>query len=1432
MEEEEEDQFSRSTPSALRLRWDVFLSFRGEDTRDNFTDRLYSALDTSGVRVFRDNNGLTQGDQIDRGLVEAIEDSAAAIAIISDNYASSRWCLEELAHIFQSPRLVLPVFYRVDPSDVRRQRGPFEEDFKALEERFGVQKVVRWRKAMERVGGISGWVYNNSEESDLIQNIVKRILAELSNSPVVVASYVVGLDFCLEELVELLDVKQNGQQVLGLHGLGGIGKTTLAKALYNKLARHFQCRSFLSSVRENFKSRQNGPEFLQKKIVGDLSSHKVPPTFSDAKSYVLEMKRILKQNRVLLVLDDIDDAGQLKELAGSREWYSEGSRIVITTRDAAVLPTDFVDKIYEVKSLGKSESLKLFSHHAFRRENPTGAFLNLSKEIVSCTGGLPLALEVFGSLLYGKRIVEEWQDALAKLKQIRGPELQGALKISYDALDVQERSIFLDIACLFLNLEMNREDVIDALRGSYFGVETAITTLVSRSLIKFIDSEQLWMHDQIRDMGRQIIVEENLSDVYGRSRIWNPADVLGLFQDGKGTRDIQGIVLDLEKKNFPRDKKARAIAWQQLRQTPNFTSAVTYFREIYKEHHHRYATKDGEVILNATSFESMVNLRLLQFSNVKLEGHLKRLPAQLKWLQWRKCSLRSLPSDFFPRELAVLDLSESKIERIWGRKWCWHAQQNVMNLRHCNNITEIPDLSGYEKLEKLILERCTKLEKIHQSMGDLRSLRHLNLNHCLSLVEFPEDVSGLKNVEILTLSGCTKLRSLPKNIECMISLRVLLLDDTVIGHLPENIFRLTKLEKLSLERCSSLKRLPRHVGKLISLREISLYHSALEEIPASFGSLRSLETLDLMWCRSLTVIPESVGNLKSLTKFYLSGSSVKLVPSSIGYLYYLKELSLGKCFHIKMLPASIEGLSSLTELQLDDMQITGLPDQIGALISVKKLEMRNCKLLSSLPDSIGKMLALEKLIITNAAITELPVSIGSLENLFILRLNKCKNLQRLPDSFGDLRNLRHLLMEETAMTELPETFGKLLNLMILKMAKKPDGQLAQSSETIDPVINVEREAESILLPPSFSKLISLEEFDARAWKISGQLPDNFEKLTSLKILNLSHNDFFSLPSSMSGLSVLRELFLSSCSKLKALPPLPSSLLNINASNCIALESIHSLSNLTCLQDLNLSNCGKLVDVPGIECLKSLRRLHMVGCTSCAQAVRKIDKVALKNLGNLSFPGSEVPEWLTSDVVSFSKRKNISLKAVIIGFVISVDCGGLVDSRHQLPVVPGVNAKILRLNETVHTSGMFLAGVPRTDEDQTYLCRYEDYHPLVSILKDGDKIEVGMQNLSIFEGLQLKKRGIHLIFENDDDYDGDEESLDQSQQSISERLRRFIGSPRKGDLITGSRGENKQELQKHVSDCFQGILGYAKYKPSLIVLISLILGIAFAWWLKV
>src|SRR5688572_24230829 len=106
---------------AKRLSWDVFLSFRGEDTRP-FTTSLHGFLQSNGVRAFLDNEGMARGDVIQPSLEEAIVDSALAVAILSPRYADSRWCLHELSRIFECRKRVLPVFYRVDPSEVRRQR--------------------------------------------------------------------------------------------------------------------------------------------------------------------------------------------------------------------------------------------------------------------------------------------------------------------------------------------------------------------------------------------------------------------------------------------------------------------------------------------------------------------------------------------------------------------------------------------------------------------------------------------------------------------------------------------------------------------------------------------------------------------------------------------------------------------------------------------------------------------------------------------------------------------------------------------------------------------------------------------------------------------------------------------------------------------------------------------------------------------------------------------------------------------------------------------------------------------------------------------------------------------------------------------------------------------------------------------------------------
>ncbi|CAL5402432.1 unnamed protein product [Camellia sinensis] len=375
---------------------------------------------------------------------------------------------------------------------------------------------------------------------------------------------------------------------------------------------------------------------------------------------------------------------------------------------------------------------------------------------------------------------------------------------------------------------------------------------------------------------------------------------------------------------------------------------------------------------------------------------------------------------------------------------------------------------------------------------------------------------------------------------------------------------------------------------------------------------------------------------------------------------------------------------------LDGTSIIDLPDQVDGLKSLEKLEMRNCRSLRSLPESIGCVLTLSTLIIVNAAIIELPESIGMLENLIMLRLNKCTKLCRLPASIVNLKSLHHLLMEETAVTKLPENFGMLSRLMILKMAKKPDHEVSQNAENTE-------------LPSSFSNLSLLEEFDARAWKIAGKIPDDFEKLSSLVLLNLSHNDFSCLPCSLSGLSILEKLVLSHCKYLKVLPPLPSSLIELNAANCTALESISDISNLENLQNLNLANCEKLTGILDLERLKSLRWLYMSGCSSCSSVVKsKLDKLALRNLNSVCVPGSEIPDWFTRDEVSYSKPKNRVIKAVI-----------------------------------VDTSG--------------------NAEPFSS------------------QGGSPEECGIHLVFENDDDYVGDENFMREGQQSVSQKLMTFMGS---------------------------------------------------------
>lgn len=141
----------------------MFLSFRGEDTREGFLAHLYHELqNTKVIRTFKDDEQLEKGDDISQSLLMAIEESRFAIIVLSNNYASSAWCLDELTKIVQcmeGRKTILPIFFHVDPSDIRHQKNQFEVAFTEHESkgRYDIKKVKQWRAGLTKVGNLSGW---------------------------------------------------------------------------------------------------------------------------------------------------------------------------------------------------------------------------------------------------------------------------------------------------------------------------------------------------------------------------------------------------------------------------------------------------------------------------------------------------------------------------------------------------------------------------------------------------------------------------------------------------------------------------------------------------------------------------------------------------------------------------------------------------------------------------------------------------------------------------------------------------------------------------------------------------------------------------------------------------------------------------------------------------------------------------------------------------------------------------------------------------------------------------------------------------------------------------------------------------------------------------------------------------------------------------
>ncbi|RZB62059.1 TMV resistance protein N-like [Glycine soja] len=861
-----------ATTRSLASIYDVFLSFRGEDTRHGFTGNLYKALDNRGIYTFIDDQELPRGDEITPALSKAIQESRIAIIVLSQNYASSSFCLDELVtilHCKSEGLLVIPVFYKVDPSDVRHQKGSYGEAMAKHQKRFKAkkEKLQKWRMALKQVADLSGYHFEDGDayEYKFIGSIVEELSRKISRASLHVADYPVGLESQVTKVMKLLDVASHDVvHIIGIHGMGGLGKTTLAREVYNLIALPFDESCFLQNVREE--SNKHGLKHLQSILLLKLLGEK-DITLTSWQEGASMIQHRLRRKKVLLILDDVDKREQLKAIVGRPDWFGPGSRVIVTTRDKHLLKYHGVERTYEVKVLNHNAALQLLTRNAFKRGKIDPSYEDVLYRVVTYASGLPLALEVIGSNLFEKTVTE-WESALEHYKRIPSDEILEILKVSFDALGEEQKNVFLDIACCFKGYKWTEvDDILGALYGNckkhHLGV------LVEKSLIKLDLFDNVEMHDLIQDMGREIERQRSPEEPGKCKRLWLPKDIIQVLKHNTGTSKIEIICL-----NFSISHKEETVEW------------------------------------SGNAFVKMENLKILIIRNGKFSKGPNYFPEGLRVLEWHRYPSNCLPSNFDPINLVICKLPDSSItsfEFHGPSKKLGHL--TVLNFDGCKFLTQIPDVSDLPNLKELSFKKCESLVAVDDSIGflnklkklsaygcskltsfpplNLTSLETLELSHCSSLEYFPEILGEMENIERLELNGLP-IKELPFSFQNLIGLRLLTLWNCGIVQLRCSLAMMPNLFQFQIEKCNRWQWVESDEGE----EKVGSIISSEARFGTHSFSAKNCNLCDDFFLTGFKRFAH-VGDLN------LSGNNFTILPEFFKELQFLHSLDVNDCQHLQ-----------------------------------------------------------------------------------------------------------------------------------------------------------------------------------------------------------------------------------------------------------------------------------------------------------------------------------------------------------------------------------------------------------------------------------------------------------------------------------------------------------------------------------------------------
>ncbi|CAI0427648.1 unnamed protein product [Linum tenue] len=1137
---------SESSAEQQQVEYEVFLSFRGPDVRANLADFLHKFLVRYNIRTFLDDESLRKGEKIAPSLIKAIEESKVYIPIFSPNYAWSKWCLQELAQMLKCCKqgkghTILPIFFMVEPRDVRHQDGSYKEAFQQhmKNEKLDTETIEEWKEALREVGNMKGWNVTESDgQGAIVDQVVAEVWSLLTESYTLETDELIGIDSHVEEVTKLLNLGGGGVEIVGIYGMGGIGKTTIAKAVYNEVRAQLDRYCFVEDVREILVGH-DGIINLQSKIISGIL--RIDYKVKDASEGIRMIRERVCQHKVLIVLDNVDDRFEFDQMLGKLDDFSSESRFIVTTRDTRVLEVLQESKMYEPGEMSHDHGLQLFSKHAFRTNHPPKEEVTRSKEFVEVATRIPLSLKITGSLLF-RRDRNFWEEKLEELKDIAPSQVLERLKVTYNDLSYNEQQIFLDIACSFIGEK--REFPFYLWSDCNLYPVSGISTLVHRSLIKFDERNEFWMHDLIRDLGRSIIREEDNQHPWKRSRILSNEDALDILEREEENDLVKILRVNMVDRNFE---------------------------------------------LTDKEFKRLPGLRFLEVQYGRLSGDFQGILPDLRWLRLHECSL--IPIDLSLKKLVILDMHNCPVEDDWGGWIGIKAARKLkaINLSFCGKLRTAPDLSQCRILEFIHFWYCGEMSgELH--IGNFKNLKVLSL-FITEITKLTGDIGRHKTLQEINAGDLTE--EVGAIVVLPTSLKKLSLSSPRVPNLSE----LKDLEELSFEGGDQVE-IPGDIWKLSKLKKLELRPTSFSNsgvISSTFPS--SLNSLLIHGSEPLERLP-TLANLNNLKELSLMGIQIREIQG-LGDLAMLETLVIDGAPNLIHLNG-LENLLLLKTLKVEGCDVLEKLPSVSNLTKLELLEIVSCRCLSEI-QGIGELVRdIETLLISGFGELTTVYGLEKLESLTSLSMVYCTSMRELPDLSG-LKNLKNLsiggctqLMDITELerSELLET----LDMSGCKSIRKlPDLSGLRNLEKL--IIDECTQLTEVAIIESSESLTSLSMVDCSS---IAQLPD-LSRLKNLNSLEISRCTGLTEVVGLEMLDLLEFLFMSGCSSIKELPDLSGldSIVTLDISECTGLTEVVGLKNLESLQQLKMANF-KIKKLPDLSGLKHLHELDIMGCVQLAE----------------------------------------------------------------------------------------------------------------------------------------------------------------------------------------------------------------------------------------